>query len=515
MAATNLNPDDLRTADIAQRTIQAAENNVAIQIEPGDIVQEGIVGGAVTLPGRPAVPTVFPGIPYEIAARPETEYVAGGLVEASLAYARSLPQYIDDLTARYGIDLYDRMLRDPQITGDLNFLKLSVLANGLSLTPAIEPGQPGALKAKKALDFCQLNIDELDTPIVPWLHQMLDAIATGNRVSEIVYRQDGGRMMLYRLKPKPRNVYAFVIDNRQNTVGLLGALAGRARTVITNASILDPELVPNLIPKGKFATYTFNPVNSDPRGSSLLYAVYDAWYRKQHHLLQLFRYLAQFGGPSLIGITGEKQVESPVLDANGSPVIDPVTMRPMQQSPEQSLMVALTRFQTGSVVVTPYGTQVIPLMPQGNGEAFRSAITLENMEISKGILSTTLTTNEGQHESRAASKTAKSGTDLVVVYIEQTLSTMIRRELLMRLLQLNFGDEFARRFCPKVTLSKAEEVDFPPMATGVAGLMTAGYIAASQLDGIDAKLGLPKRTEAGFPIVSDDDTNDNPENLEA
>jgi hypothetical protein len=513
MAARTITSSSGDLAREAEREISEAANDVPVRIEPDDIQQSGVVGGAVSLPGRPSTPTVYPGIRYNLAARPDVEYVAGGLFEASLAYARSLPQYIDDLTARHGIDLYEQMQRDAQVAGDINFLKLSVLANGLSLTPAIEDPAPGWRQAKKALEFCQINIDELDTPMVPWLHQIMDALATGNIVSEMVYRRDRERLMLYRLKPKPRNVYAFVVDNRQNMVGLLGALAGRARTVIVNASILDPQLVPNLIPRHKFAIYAFNPVNSNPRGSSLLYPAYDPWWRKQQHLISRMRYLARFGSPSIIGTTGESQNETPVYDANGQVVIDHSTGRPLFQSPADSLARAIQGFQNGSVLVAPAGSTIEKIEASGTGEAFRDAIDYEDGQISKSILSQTLTTNEGKHESRAAAKTAKSGTDLIVDYVEQTLSTMIRREVLAPLLEANFGSEFARRFTPKVTLSKVEEVDFAPMATGVASLVTAGYIAASQQNGIDAKLGLPKRTEGDLPLVGDDDPNDGPENL--
>src|SRR5438105_4242945 len=74
---------------------------------------------------------------------PGAEYVAGyatgnlGNIAVG-AYLRSLPQYVDDLTRDFGIDLYDRMMLDDQVGASVETLVRKVLADGWYLRPALD-----------------------------------------------------------------------------------------------------------------------------------------------------------------------------------------------------------------------------------------------------------------------------------------------------------------------------------------------------------------------------------------
>src|SRR5215469_18887541 len=88
------------------------------------------------------LPEPFPP-PYPPLAEPSLErlvreYVAGGGWAWYGQVARTLPNAIDDVTADFGDDLYERMLFDPQVSAVSTIFKASILESGLDMTSAIK-----------------------------------------------------------------------------------------------------------------------------------------------------------------------------------------------------------------------------------------------------------------------------------------------------------------------------------------------------------------------------------------
>lgn len=457
-------------------------------IADGEIVQTGEVGAAPSL--NPLVPAFAPPLPYRLAARVDVDYVAGG-VGNTTAYARSLPAYIDDLSERVGPDVYKQMMRDSQVAGDLRYLRLSALSNGVTLLPALKEGDAYYKRAVTLRDWCQENLDAMESDLGSVLFDLLECTATGYRAAIIVLRQEDGQYRLHKIQPKPNDTLAFVVDNLGNTIGLQVMLAGQGRG-LTNQTAVDPSSIPNLLPRSKFALCTFLPTNNDPRGQSLLYAAYDAWYQKQQTLIDLARFLKRFGSPSIIGITAPDELASVKKDAEGNIVYDAYGM-PSLLSPEQQLLDALVEFQNASALALKHGGEATIIEAQSTGEAFRFAIEMHNQSISKGILSNTLTTNESQFQTRAATGKQKNVSDLIIEEVEKTAARMLRKDVLFTLIAANFGEAQARKFTPLVSLSSVEEADFGEMATAFAAV---GYkLSPEQLPEADKKLGMTPRSD--------------------
>ena len=439
------------------------------------------------VPGTPI--TGVPGITAKIRYDPSVEYVADGAFGSSYSYARSLPEYIDDVTRDFGADLYDRMCLDAQVQGDIKALKLSVLASGVSILPAVGEGQPRYKQAIKIKEFCERLIGRLE--ITPVLYDMLGALATGNRVAELVWEKptsgtDAGRIVLARIKVKHRRSVALVVDNRGNVAGVLGALAGRAQNVVRQGMVVDPANTPQFLPRGKFAILTHAPADSDPRGTSVLRAAYSPWWMKQQAFADLLRHLAQVGGGVLLGFAPEDASVSSVPDGMGGYTVT---------TPEQAMLAQLMQIRGGACAAFPNGADVRALAVTTAAAPFFDAINLYDAQISKSILGQTLATNEGKHQSRAATGEQKDIFDLIVEFEEVGLGSMLRRDILTHAVVWNFG-EGARDLVPLVTLSKVVESDLGGLAEAVAKLQTSGYLTASQLPALDAKLGLPVRIEA-------------------
>jgi hypothetical protein len=68
-----------------------------------------------------------------LAVNPTQEYVSGAGGTSASWYAHTLrawPWSIDDLTADYGDDLYERMLHDAHIAASINVLKAAIIEDG-------------------------------------------------------------------------------------------------------------------------------------------------------------------------------------------------------------------------------------------------------------------------------------------------------------------------------------------------------------------------------------------------
>jgi hypothetical protein len=463
---------------------------VPAQQAPDQIVEEVQTGNLPGIPARDVPPS--PGESKEVRARLDQEYVTAGQWQFYLNYLRSLPYALDDVTRDFGDDLYDRMLHDAQIKKLDTDFRAGMLEDGLVLAPAIDDETPEGIQAREIATWCQWVLDHLDTPLDDVLWDMGAGVSRGSRVAELVWQtkpdMDGHlRLILTAIKTKPRHATAFVTDSFNNLVGLLGLVPGQPFLPQTGLIITDPSFLPNFLPREKFCVFSFRPENNDPRGTSLLRAAYDAWWVKQQVKVSYLKYLAQFASPSLIGYTPEGAEDQVTMDGDGNVTIT--------LTPEQAMAASLATFQNGTVVVFPCGAKVDPLEIQGDGAAFMAAFQFENNEMAGAILGQTLASEEGKHQSRAATGHHQDIKDQIIRQAKGGMERMVARDIVTPLVRYNYGDQ-ALRLLPKVSLGAIEQADFASMATGIAALETAGYLGESQKSGIDELLGLPPRDVA-------------------
>ncbi len=433
-----------------------------------------------------------------IAAEAMREYVSGGTLTLLATYIRALPRYIDDLTMDDD-SVYDTMLQDAQVESCVEVLKNAALAPGVRLTPATQPGEDrngASQRAVEVCDFCRRNLDTLDTPLEMWLYDMLDAICYGHRVSEQIYRQDGGQLLLAKLKVRPKTAYAFVIDPWHNIIGLLGLIPGVAFPVLSNSLMDQPQNVPNLLPRSKFAILTHRGRASDPRGTSGLRPAYNAWYLKRAAWAEYLKFLVRFASPSLIGVLPEGAQAIYQTDPTTGDVVLDATGAPVTIDPAAQMLETLQAFANASATVVPYGAEVKPIQFAGEGaRVYQTAIDLFDRQIAKAITGQTLATEEGEHQARAAASVHQDTLSQQVGYIRRLACAMIQRDVLQPLVRYNFGTE-ALALTPQVSM---DEPDAPDFANEARALGSLGYrIDPSQWAELDARLGLPARDPASI-----------------
>lgn len=416
-------------------------------------------------------------------------YAAGGDGPWSAAWLRALPFHVDDITADFGADLYERMLLDPRVAAEVDNLRAAILEDGVVLSPAVDDeSADGYALAATIADAAGRMLADLDPSLDDALWDLLAALALGYRVAEeeYAYADVAGRtgLALVALRPLPRESVAFVVDPFNRLVGYLAAIPGQAGTAAALVAGDNPP--PNLLPREKFCRFSHRPVDNDPRGTSLLRPVYAPWVKKQQTIREYVKYLARFASPSLVGILGERARDVPLLDDNGDPT-DEVT------SAADNLLNALLEFRNGTALAVPFGTEVREIFSQGDGAAFLRSLEQDNRDITLAITGQALATTEGEHQARAAASVHQ---DILATRVRQAklaLARALRREVLAPWVRRNWGDA-AAALAPRVTLGTVEEEDVTPRMAAVAQLERAGYLAPSQRPQVDVMLGLPQRT---------------------
>lgn len=411
-----------------------------------------------------------------IAADPKKEYVTGGATFWHSRTLHTLPHAIDDVTADFGDDLYDRMMVDPQVAGSINILKAGILEDGVHLSSAVtDADADGYDLAKEIAAFCTTVLDELDIPLDDVLWNLLDALPYGNKIAELVYRQDSRWLVLQAIKVKPRRATAFVVDEFMNVRGLAGQPGLRP-----NISGVTPTGDgPSLLPLEKFVIMSFRPHDSDPRGSAALRPAYNAWWLKMQTWIEFLKYLSQFASPSVWGTT-QPAAKSPPGET---------------RTPQEIMLDQLIRMRNGTVAVFPDGAKLNTIMSTGEGQAFHRAFALYGREIVTAIINQTRAILEAEHGSKADSETSQDVLDTLVRQAKKSVVRKIRRDILRRVVRYNYGEK-AIPLTPLASLGDVEEQDRTPMWNAIANLMRAKYLDLSQLMPLDVQAGLPPRQSA-------------------
>src|ERR1019366_3706404 len=200
------------------------------------------------------------------------------------------------------------------------------------------------------------------------------------------------------------------------------------------------------VPIEKFAVMTFRGRYSDPRGQSVMRACYAPWIMLMQIWPEYFKYLVQFASPSIVGTLPEKAY--PITDANGD-IQDPIDV----------MYSELLGFANGKALALRYGAQVDLKWSTSDGGAFTNAIRNINHEIIKPILHQVLSTEEGQHQSRAASSTHQDIFNVATRALKNLIVGMVNNQILKTLVRLNYGDAMADALTPKCSLGDVAPED--------------------------------------------------------
>lgn len=439
---------------------------------------------------------------------PQREYIPGQMAASSYYgpllqdYLRSLPRPTDDVERDFGMDIYEKMLNDPVVSSAIQALKIQALSSGVRFTArksegkrvkgesfAADAGEYG--RSEEMRLFIEETMNGLQQPLSAIISDMLDCLAFGHSLAEMVFAPAGNVLKLTALRVKNRARFAYVTDR---FLQLLGVVPSEQA-----AGIVPAEWV---IPRRKFWHLTIFTHQSDPRGRSLLRPAYNAWNLKQQSWNHYLKYLMQFATPSILALLYDDAKDQHLLDDEGHFVTDHNGER-ITLSAEEMVTRKLTKFANSSVMALRQVKQCEIVQAQGAGEPYLNAITLYNNEMAQAIVMAPRALMEAQYGSKADSVTGKDLLDTFTSYIQREVEAAFYRDVIHPLCVLNFGQADADRYAPLMLLSSDNQRDTVQYGNMVANLARAGYLHDSQHAGIDGQIGLPERENQRYPKPSD------------
>lgn len=433
------------------------------------------------------------------------EFAAGGLDSAMVGMRQVLPRFDDALTRKKGVDVYDEMLRDPGVESPFETLKLAILSEGIRIEPAVampakskknvDPVElADAEKAAELAEFVRENIQRLEgteCPLAEIATELLDGLAYGHKVAEMVLEREGGRLWLRKVATKDSRYVSFIVSEFMDVLGIVAANPGNF-VVSTTGAIYngDPEKIDGYVPRSKFIVFRTRSKNGDPRGESILMQAYNAWFVKTQILPDFLKYLRQFGTPLIVGKTPQNAADEYVRGPDGKPIMsggEPQTVRK-----EIAMLNALLALTNSSVVVVPHGAEVDLLASAGTGEAFLDANEYFDRQIAMAILGTAQMTHEAQHESRSSKDVSQDVFGIRVAHYRGRLAGALTRDMVRLLVEANYGRQWLR-LAPRVVIQSVAQQDKGALLDAYSRAYAAGFIHESQLAAIDEELGLPER----------------------
>lgn len=414
---------------------------------------------------------------------PTKEYVAGSGFWAP-SIAQVLSNFTDDIETLISWDVYERMARDPVVSKNIQYQKLSVSCEGVDLHPVVtDETDPEFAKAQEIVEFERRNLAGLHRPVTQIIDEMMVALKRGHSVAEITYKEpsstgvDANRLRLESIKVKPRNTTAFVVDQFRNVLGLTTWNYGPISLVATNVLPGNQQI----IPREKFAVLTFETEDEDPRGINVLRPAYNFWQAKCLVPPMHLQWLDKSGLPSTVGTTPQGAQYEQVLDANGSPTSE-------VQSPEEAMARTLAKLKSGSTAVFPYGATVKSIEVAGNGSQFTRCYEDFNREIDYALSLQSGATKDSKTGSYSSKRVFKDVLDILIWSRKHRVSQVIYNDVLKNDVIYNFGKEYVH-LTPIVRIGDEEGRDWALDAAALARL--APSLTDSQWDFLCAELGIP------------------------
>ena len=432
------------------------------------------------------------------------EFLAGGtdLTWAAIYAVQSVsPLFLDDNTQQFGADIYERMLKDTEVSSAFDTFALAVCADGVRISPA--PGGDPKDEADKRNVYAKwvenaITAGEIDLSDVAL--ELMDAAAFGSRVAEIVL-QPGSGDLAGKLIPKSLKVKS--AKHMEYVIGRDGALVGIRPTqplgndqaqALAESDETQVDMWNNVIPKWKFIVHTFRPKENDVLGRSILRPAYTPWFIKTQLLPEFFRFLKLFAGGSVVGKL-PKPVDDPagaqpleqVFGEDGQPLLK--DDKPVFTPKAQKLLNQLIAWKNAYALVVPGGTEIDLMSPESDGQAFAHAFEYFGRQIHEAILGTSQATKEAQHESRSSKAVGQDVLGLRVANARRRLGNAMK-SLSRLLVSVNFGDSEVP-YAPNFSLSKLEQQDRFVAMTAYSDGYAKGFIKLDQLPALYDELGLP------------------------
>lgn len=334
-------------------------------------------------------------------------------------------------------ELYNEMEdKDAHLFSVLQTRKLGVLSRSRKILPA-----NNSQKALSVANFVQSVIDRIDN-FDEDLFQLLDALAKGFSVLEIIWQVRSGKVTISKLKSRYQGRFCFDSQNNlillDNTRFPFGVLAYSSHSQSHSAAVISSASSnAAILPQRKFLIFTFNSTNENPYGSGLCCKAYWYYWFKKNNLKFWVIFNEKFGSPTVVG------------------KYKPGT----SQEERKKLMEVIESLQNDTGVTIPENVMIEFLEARRTGSinSYKDLADWCNDEISKIVLGETLTTSEGRRSgSLALGKVHENVRNEYIEFDAKSLMGIINNQLIPYIVYFNFGPDVP---LPKMIIDTSEDED--------------------------------------------------------
>jgi phage gp29-like protein len=304
------------------------------------------------------------------------------------------------------ITIYEDLLTDSHLFSTIQQRKAGVLAQNWELRQ--EESNP------KEYEIIKEIFDNIDFENI--IDQILNAPLFGQTILEIVWQKDGSYLIPGKIEEKP--LEWFYYDDYNN-------LRLKSEKINDTGELLNPL---------KFITIRYKPTYKNPYGQRLLSRCFWPVTFKRGGLKFWIMFTEKYGNPFIFGKQPRNTSQEDtniLLDALKNMIQDAVAV-----IPDDSSVSILEASKTSSV------------------ETFKELMNFLNNEISKAILTQTLTTEVQDVGAYSASKTMSD-----MLYLVQQSDKRLVERAFNRLINLIYEINFNSNNKPKFILYEEEDVD--------------------------------------------------------
>jgi hypothetical protein len=312
------------------------------------------------------------------------------------------------------------------------------------------------------------------------------------------------RLMPKSIKVKPRNAAYFVVDDYNNTLGIVPAHAGQQSWTYAE-----------VVSRDKFIVLALNPEDSDPRGNSTWRPVWEFYNLANHIPKNYLKLILQEGMPIPVFTSPDPKEHAQgwyrKRDANGHVIIDRTTGQPERVTAEEAAEMTLERMYLGQGVGIPHGSSLKPYRELGTnvGAVFENALKVIYNIIEEGILLQPLAQSAGDVQSKSAAAIHADVLGDAFFWYKRACAVMTLYDLCAVGVRINLGD-WALPYMPLLSLGDSEKRDWARDLEVLAKAFWYGFIDESQRAALMAWLGLPKPGDPGTVAKAQADANGDP-----
>ena len=187
------------------------------------------------------------------------------------------PYNPSELVGQRGLSVFDKMRKDDQVKSALTFKRHSVTAAGWTIK--VPEGQDDDWEPAV---FCRKVLENVDGSIERSIDGILSAMAYGYSISEKVWAEENGKIVLKSLKTRRPHEWEFVVDPYGNLTGL--------------------KQMQKEMPVDKFVVYSYDSEFGNWYGTSDLEAAHRAWWTKKNTYQWMAMLLERMGIPPIMAL---------------------------------------------------------------------------------------------------------------------------------------------------------------------------------------------------------------------